>query len=113
VILLGTHRADIVSMLDQVLLESLVFLRDGVLPDVGQESQCNKTTEDAERAGDVEWILTLLDNVVSGCRDDVGEDVVANEGSDLSARCCNAVVPRSWSATCPFWKYSWAVPQIG
>lgn len=83
-------------MLDQVRSKTLVLFRDGVLANIRQEYQRDQPTEDAQRTGNIEWILALLDDVVASSLDDVGENVVADECTNFAACSGYAVIHTSY-----------------
>ena len=103
-ILLRAQCADIVPMIDQVLSKSLILFGDSVLPNIRQAHQSDDSAEDAQSTTDIEWILALLDHVISSRLDDVRKNVLLISISLCGCRqdesnnsCCNTRVFRRWA----------------
>ena len=89
---LSTHTAGVVAPLLKIRLELAVFLLDEVLVDVGEAGESDNGAEVAHAGREVEGDLALSDNAAAAVRDQVREDVVANEAAQLSKSCCDSVV---------------------
>jgi hypothetical protein len=91
-VLLRTHRACVVTVLLKIRLELGVLLLDEVLADIGEASEGDNSAKVAHAGREVEGDLALSDKAAAPVRDQVREDVVANEAAQLSKSCCDAVV---------------------
>ena len=99
-VFLSSHRAPVIAILVQIIVELDILRGDGVLTDVRQGKNGQKGAENAQRAGDKERILSSTSRVGRIGLDD-RKDVAANKGSDLAHCCGNTVILSSnASGTC-------------
>lgn len=80
-VLLSTHSTSVVAILLKKLLELAVLLLDEVLGDIGEAKEGDNSAQVAHAGREVEGDLALSDNAAATVRDQVREDVVANEAA--------------------------------
>lgn len=87
-----THTRDIPAMLKEICLEGSIFMVNSVLFDLGQTEECEESAQDAERRSNPEGVLVALDSVASCVSYKDGEQVVADESTDLAKGCSDGIV---------------------
>lgn len=80
-VLLDTHSAGVVAILLKIHLELVVLLLDEVLGDIGQASKGDDSANVAHSRREVEGDLALSSKTATPVRDQVREDVGANEAA--------------------------------
>ena len=88
---LGPQAGNIIPLMQQVVLEPLIFLLDHVLTNFRQTEPSNKGTEDAKSTGNPEGVLALLHWVVARRINDEREEPCAKERANLAPCRCNSV----------------------
>jgi hypothetical protein len=91
-ILIRTQRLRVIPMLLQVLPEPHILKINRILLDIRHEDQRDDAGEDAQRTGDEEWILALLDWVVAAGCNNAWEDVCAHESTNFANSSSNAII---------------------
>ncbi|RDW61949.1 hypothetical protein BP6252_11382 [Coleophoma cylindrospora] len=85
------NSAGIISPLLKVRLELVILLFNESLVDVGKKSNGDDSAQVAHASGEVKWNLALLDEAAAAVLNQMREDVVANEATELSKGGGNAV----------------------
>lgn len=73
----ASHGGRVITILLEIFSEPDIFLLNCILTNVWEQEQGDRGRQEAQRAGNVEWILPGLDRAVASGRHNVGKDVRA------------------------------------